>query len=209
MSPHEITQALEIWTLQSLLNLSILLGILAGGLALIRDYYQSLESHFSLRVSTELWRVGTIVAVDFLLAVVVLVGYLVLNPDVLADLKVAVPFQPVATVLFAWALCLRLFRGGHQPGSGANRIATGLILAANVVNMVGFTFVMEAASGAYLATHPSPAWTWIRTHLRSNSDPQGLELAQWTFLVCFPLLLLVLGWGARCALKSRRNLPEA
>ena len=87
MSQHEITKALEVWTLQSLLNLSILLGILAGGLALIREYYQSLESHLSLRVSTELWRVGTIVVVDLLLAVVVLVGYMVLNPDVLADIK--------------------------------------------------------------------------------------------------------------------------
>lgn len=204
MSQHEITKALEVWTLQSLLNLSILLGILAGGLALIREYYQSLESHLSLRVSTELWRVGTIVVVDLLLAVVVLVGYMVLNPDVLADIKVAVPFQPIATVLFAWALCLRLLRGAHQPGAPSARLAQGLLMTANAVNIVGFTFVMEAASGEYLATHPSPIWTWIKTHLRSNADPKGLELAQATFLVCFPALILILGWGAWSALKRKQ-----
>lgn len=209
MSAHEITKALEVWTLQSLLNLSILLGILAGGLALIQDYYRSLESRLSLRVSTELWRVGTIVIVDGLLAAVVLVGYLVLNPDVLADIKVAVPFQPAATVLFAWALCLRLFCGAHEPGGRNHHLAQGLVLAANAVNIVGFTFVMEAASGEYLALHPSPAWTWIKTHLRSNADPRGLELAQTTFLICFPLLLLVLVRGAYSAVASKRGNPEA
>lgn len=205
MSPQSITKALEVWTLQSLINLSILLGILAGGLALIQDYYRSLESRLSLRVSTELWRVGTIVVVDLLLAVVVLIGYLVLNPDVLADIKVAVPFQPAATVLFAWALCLRLFHGAHEPAAPAARLAQGLLLVANALNMVGFTFVMEAASGEYLATHPSPAWTWIRTHLRSNADPAGLELAQATFFVCLPLLLLVFAWGAASALRKKTN----
>ena len=29
MNPHDVAKALEIWTLQNLLNLSILLGILA------------------------------------------------------------------------------------------------------------------------------------------------------------------------------------
>lgn len=208
MSAHDITKALEVWTLQSLLNLSILLGILAGGLALVQDYYRSLEARLSLRVSTELWQVATILVVDGLLAAVVLIGYLVLNPDVLADIKVAVPFQPVATVLFAGALGLRLFRGAHDPGLPSSRTAQGLILAANALNIVGFSFVMEAASGEYLALHPSPAWTWIKLHLRSNADPHGLELAQITFLVCFPLLLGILGWGALSAIKARPGRRE-
>lgn len=208
MSHLEITKALEVWTLQSLLNLSILLGILAGGLALVQDYYRSLEARLSLRVSTELWRVGTILIVDGLLAAVVLVGYLVLNPDVLADIKVALPFQPAATVLFAWALCLRLFHGAHDPDHRSSRMAQRLILAGNALNMLGFTFVMEAASGEYLALHPSPLWTWIRTHLRSNANPYGLELAQATFFVCFPLLLAILGWGALSALKPRQGHRE-
>ena len=209
MTAQDITKALEVWTLQSLLNLSILLGILAGGLALIRDYYQSLESHLSLRVSTERWRVGTIVVVDLLLAVVVLVGYLVMNPDVLAEIKVAVPFQPIATVLFAWALCLRLFRGAHEATAPSARLAQGLLLAANAANIVGFTLVVEAASGEYIATHPGALRAWIKTHLCSSPDPRGMELAQMTFLVCFPALLLVLGWGAWSALKRKQPTDGA
>ncbi len=40
---HDIMKALEVWTLQTLLNVSILLGILAAGLALIQGYYRALE----------------------------------------------------------------------------------------------------------------------------------------------------------------------
>ena len=113
MNEHTIAKALEVWGLQSLLDVSILLGILAAGLALVQDYYKALEKHLSLRVSIELWRLFTVVLVDVLLVVVVLVGYLVLNPDIMADIKMAVPFYPAAVVLFSVALVLRLFRGGH------------------------------------------------------------------------------------------------
>jgi hypothetical protein len=68
-------------------------------------------------------------------------------------------------------------------------------LLGTAVNIIGFSIVMEAPSGEYLSHHPSPFWTFIKTHLRSNADPHGLELAQVTFYVCFPLLLLVLAWG--------------
>ena len=51
MTSHDIAKALEIWTLQNLINISIMVGILAAGLALVRDYYAALEKHLSLRVS--------------------------------------------------------------------------------------------------------------------------------------------------------------
>lgn len=54
MTGHDIAKALEVWTLQNLLNVSIMLGILACGLALVQGYYKSLEKHLSLRVSIEL-----------------------------------------------------------------------------------------------------------------------------------------------------------
>jgi hypothetical protein len=66
---------------------------------------------------------------------------------------------------------------------------------------VGFTFVAEAASEEYLAKHPSACWDYLKDHLRSNADHAGLELAQATFYICFPLLLAVLAWGFFSALK--------
>ena len=82
-----------------------------------QDYYKALEKHLTLRVSIEVWRIATVLVVDVLLVVVVLVGYVVLNPDIMADIKMAVPFCPLATILFAVALFLRLFHGGHEFGS--------------------------------------------------------------------------------------------
>jgi hypothetical protein len=202
MTEHDVVKALEVWGLQNLLNISIMLGILATGLALVRGYYRAMEERLSLRVSIELWQLLTVVCVDVFLAIVVLVGYVVLNPDIMADIKMAVPFYPVASVLFAVALILRLFRGGHEAGSPNHLRALYLMVAANLVNIVGFTFVAEAPSGEYLATHPSPFWDYVKTHLRSNADPAGLEVSQVTFYVCFPLLLAVFAGAVASAMKE-------
>jgi hypothetical protein len=202
MSEHEIAKGMEIWTLQTLLNVSIVLGILAAGLVIVQDYYRAMERRLSLRVSIELWRLATALVVDVLLAVVVLIGYLVLNPDIMADVKMAIPFCPVATILFAVALVLRLFHGGHIVGSSNYVWSLFLMLAANLVNVVGFTFVMGAASDEYLAVHPSAFWGIIKRYLRSNAEPRGLELSQITFYICFPILLVVFVWGAYSALRQ-------
>jgi hypothetical protein len=205
MTAHDITKALEIWTLQTLLNISIMLGILATGLALVHDYYKSLEKHLTLRVSIEIWRIFTVFIVDFMLVLVVLVGYLVLNPDIMADIKMAVPFYPIAVVHFSIALVLRLFHGGHELTSRNYFRSLYFMLAANLFNIVGFTFVAEAASDEYLAVHPSQGWEYIKSHFRSNADPSGLELTQITFYVCFPLLIAIFLWGFLSAIKKTEN----
>jgi len=208
MIQHDIAKALEVWALQNLLDFSILLGILAAGLAIVQGYYRELEKHLTLRVSIELWRVLTVLIVDVLLVAVVVVGYLVLNPDIMADIKIAIPFNPVATILFAVALVLRLFHGGHEAGSKNYFRSLYFMLAANVVNMVGFTFVAEAPSGEYLKRHPSDFWDFVKTCLRSNADPHGLELTQITFYVCFPILMAVLVWGVMSALGQLKAAKE-
>ena len=60
---------------------------------------------------------------------------------------------------------------------------------------------MEAPGGEYLAIHPSAFWTFIKTHLRSNAAPHGLEIAQLTFYICFPILIVVFIWGFAKALS--------
>jgi hypothetical protein len=202
MTQHDIAKALEVWALQNLLDFSILLGIVAAGLAIVQGYYRALEGQLTLRVSIELWRVFTVLAVDVLLVAVVVVGYLVLNPDIMADIKIAIPFNPVATILFAVALVLRLFHGGHEAGTENYFRSLYFMFAANLVNIAGFTFVAEAPSGEYLGRHPSPFWDFVKTHLRSNADPHGLELTQITFYICFPILMAVLVWGFVAALRQ-------
>jgi len=205
MNAHDIAKGLEVWTLQTLLNVSIMFGLLTLGFAIVQQYYESLKKYLTLRVSIEIWNVFTILITDFLLVVVVMVGLLVLNPDIMADIKIALPFVPVATILFAIALVLRLFRDGHRVG-GKNFIpALWFMFAANMLNIIGFSLVMEAPSGEYLAIHPSPFWTFVKTHLRSNAAPHGLELAQITFYVCFPIVNAVFLWGFASAMSGLKR----
>lgn len=206
MAGSDVVKALEVWTLQSLLNLSILLGVFVLGLILVQPYLRSLRQLLTLRVSVEIWDVVTRVVSDLLLAVVVAMGLLVLNPDIMADIKIAIPFVPVATILFALALVIRLLRGGHVVGSPAFVRSVWLLFAANVINVVGFSLVMEAPSGEYLAVHPSAFWTFVKTQLRSNAN---LELTQTVFFICFPVLMLVLLWGFWLAMKQMGDAGKA
>ena len=126
----------------------------------------------------------------------------------MADIKMAVPFCQVATVLFAFALVLRLFHGGHERGSPNFAHALKLMWAGNILNVLGFTVIMEAPSGEYLTSHPSPFWTYIKTHLRSNADPAGLELSQLTFYICFPLLVAIAIWAAVTACRQMKTTDQ-
>lgn len=208
MTGHDIAKALEVWTLQNLLNFSIMLGILVLGLSIVQQYYKSLEKYLTLRVSIEIWNLLITILVDVLLVIIMIVGYLVLNPDIMADIKIAIPFVPVATILFTIALLLRLFHGGHQPSNPNFLRSIWIMFVANIINIIGFTFIMEAPSGAYLENHPSAFWTFIKTHLRSNADPHGLELSQVTFYICFPILMIVLIWGFMSAISRLKKKGE-
>ena len=201
MGTHDLAKALEIWTLQNLVDLSIFFGMSAFVLALLQDYLDSLKGLLSLRVSVEVWEVFTRVMVDVALFFAVAFGFFVLNPDIMADIKIAVPFEPLATVLFAAAFVMRVFRGGHAPGSRWNRRAVKMMLAAVGLNLIGYTLIMEAPSAEYLNAHPSPFWSFLKHHLRSNAD---LDLSQIVFLVCFPLLLGIFGWGTYLGLARIR-----
>lgn len=203
MTTHIIEKALEIWTLQNLLNFSILLGIIALGLALAQQYYKSLEKYLTLKVSIEIWNVSTTLLVDILLVIVMVVGYIVLNPDIMADIKIAIPFVPIATILFTAALVIRLFHGGHQLSNPNFIRAVWIMLIANVINILGFTFVMEAPAQAYLERHPSSFWTFLKTQLRSNAN---LELSQITFWICFPILMIVFIWGFISAIDMLKKI---
>ncbi len=205
MTAHTIEKALEVWTLQNFVNFSIILGFLALGLSIVQNYYKSIEKKLTLKVSIELWNVLTIIVVDLALVVIVVVGYMVMNPDIMADIKIAIPFVPVATILFTIALVIRLFYKGSNPENKTFMLATWFMFFANILNIIGFTFIMEAPSGEYLENHPSLFWTFIKTHLRSNANPAGLELSQITFYICFPIMTAVLIWGFVSGIRQLKN----
>jgi len=202
MDEHIIAKGLEIWTLQTLLNVSIILGIFTLGFIIIQNYYHSLQKYLSLRVSIEIWELITTLVTDLFLAITVIIGFLILNPDIMADIKVAVPFVPIATAVFAWGLIIRLFYNGHKPSDKNFRFSTWLIFIANAINIIGFSFIMEAPGKEYLQDHPSEFWNFIKAYFRSNSVPHGIEIAQITFYIIFPILLIIFVIGFSRFMKN-------
>jgi energy-coupling factor transporter transmembrane protein EcfT len=144
-------------------------------------------------VVNEVWEAATDLIADGLMFLVVLVGLFVVNPDIMADIKVGLPFVPLGFVLIAAALVVRLWHGGREVGSTAWKVVLGLLVLACLVNWFGYTFVMEAAGDEYLELHPD-ARHWVAlAGLRSNCNP---DLTMQTFLWANPALMLALGWAA-------------
>ena len=208
MTSHDIQKALEIWSLQSLLDTSIMLGVIALGLAIVQQYYKSLEEYLTLRVSVEVWNLVVTILVDILLAIVMVIGLLVFNLDIMADIKMAIPFTPIAIILFVIALFLRLFYGGHKPSNPNFLRSIWVLFVANIINIIGFTFVMEPPGSEYFGDHSSAFWTFINTHLKSNADPHGLALSKLAFYIFYPILIIVLIWGFASAVKILKNKGE-
>jgi len=197
MNQEQLTRglgkALEIWTLQNLCDLAILAGFVALGLFAGRAYLEGLKSRMTLRVATEAWENLADIGVDALLAGVALVALLVTNMDIMADIKIGLPFVPLGFLLMTVALVVRLFHGGGVVGSKAWTVVLVLLVLGCLANWFGFTFVMEGAGDEYVELHPSTSAFWQGLdHLRSNKNP---DLAMATFVWAGPGLLLAFGWA--------------
>jgi hypothetical protein len=165
---HSIQKGLEVWSLQNVCDAAILLSFVILALVAGRAYLETLKNRLTLRVATEVWEAGTDLGLDMLLFAVVLVGLFVINPDIMADIKIALPWVPLAFVLMAVVLVIRVCYGGREVGSRAWWAAVTLLALAGLANWFGFTFVMEAAGEEYLALHPN-AQVWVAlSRLRSD-----------------------------------------
>lgn len=192
-----IRKALEMWTLQNVCNGAILLGFVVLPLVVGRGYLEVLKTRLSLRVAIEAWETGVDIIVDALLFFVTLVGVFITNLDVLADIKVAVPWIPLAMLLMGVALIIRAFYGGHVPGSTAWWTALGVIFVACVLNWFGFTFVMEAPGHEFVNLPFADTLMSLR-NMRSNVN---FGLTMTTFLFMAPLFGLLFLWAFLAAAR--------
>lgn len=177
---------LELWTLITLVDFSLVLLVLGFVLHLAQAYYDRTLTDFRLRLSGENWGLVFLAVRDGSLFLAFALGLLFINPDIMADIKLAVPFMPLGTVLLGWALIVKLaadIRGSNKTAA----LFLGLLSAAVLVQFFGYTFVMEAAPEEWQAGQ-TVFWSALRG-MRSNVNP---SLALATFYVCFPLLLLTL-----------------
>jgi hypothetical protein len=188
-------KALEIWSLQNLCDGAVMLGFLVLALVASRGYLEALKSRLSLRVAIETWDTLIDLGADILLLFAALIGLFITNLDIMADIKIAVPWVPLGLALMGLALILRAFYGGHVPGSRAWWAALGLIAFGCALNWFGFTFVMEAPGHEYLKLPFADALISL-DNMRSNANT---GLAMITFFCVAPLFALEFAWAVIAA----------
>jgi len=192
---HAINKGLEFWSLQCLCDAAIMVSFVILAMITGRCYLDGIRQRLTLRVAAEAWEVGTDLLIDLLMGFVALVGLFVVNPDILADIKIGLPWVPLAMVSMAIALVVRAFHGGRSVGSKAWWIVLALVTVACAANWFGFTFVMEAAGEGYLKDHGNSVWPTLQ-RMRSDFNP---DLAMATFQWAHPTLVLVFVWAVVAA----------
>lgn len=197
-----VHKSLEIWTAQTLCDLGILFSIVSFLLHIGRPYFERILGRLTLRVAADLWWLVYVVLRDGTLLVAVLFGFLNLNLDLMADIKIGLPFVPFGTVALAAALVVKVFRNSEDINKSF-RLSTYLVILGAFLNTLGYVLVMESPGDEYAA---SKTMLWKTFHSwRSNENP---ELATMTFYVSFILLVVVVGYAALKAVQLYSNVKE-
>ena len=179
-------KALEIWTAQTLLNLGILFSIISALLHIGRPYFERILSRMTLRVAADIWWLVYVVLRDGLLFFSVLFILLNVNLDLMADIKVGLPFVPMGMVVLVIALIIKVFRNTEDLNK-LSRVNNYIITFAAFLNYLGYLLVMEAPGNEYAAAQ-QPFWQIMKS-MRSNLNPW---LSTIVFYITFGLLIITL-----------------
>ncbi len=188
-------KALEVWTAQTICNVGILLSILSFLLHIGRPYFERILGRMTLRVAADLWWLVYVVLRDGSLLFAVLFGFLNLNLDLMADIKIGLPFVPLGTVALSVALVFKVSRNTEDVNVSF-RFSAYWVSVGAALNSIGYVLVMEAPGDEYEVARTA-FWQVLKSW-RSNANP---ELATITFVVTIVLLASV---GVYATIRSLR-----
>ncbi|MFA3783506.1 hypothetical protein ABRY23_10630 [Melioribacteraceae bacterium 4301-Me] len=177
-------KALEIWTAQTLLDLGILFSIISALLHIGRPYFERILSRMTLRVAADLWWLIYIVLRDGLLFFSILFIFLNVNLDLMADIKIGLPFVPFGMIVLIISLIIKVFRNTEDYNK-LSKINNYIIAFGAFLNFLGYVLVMEAPGDEYAAAK-QPFWQIMKS-LRSNLNP---ELSTVVFYITFAILII-------------------
>lgn len=175
-------KALEMWTAQTICDIGILLSLVSFLLHVGRPYFERILARLPLRVAADIWWLMYVVLRDGTLFLAVILGLFTLNPDLMADIKIGLPFVPLGTVALSAALAIKVFKNAEDVNR-ASRLVTSLVAVGLLLNTVGFVFVMEAPGDEYKLGKMA-FWQTLRSW-QSNANP---DLSILTFYVSISLL---------------------
>lgn len=200
-----ISKGLELWTIVTLYDIGLILLLLAIILHFSSGYFAESLGKFKFRVSKENWSILFFLIRDYSLFAAFGISVVLINPDMFADVKLPMPFFPLATVLLGIALIFKL-QGRLYKDPSQERLFTIFLLATAIVQYLGFVLVMEAAPTEWISSgHASEFWMSLRL-LRSNLNP---ALSMWSFVLSFLSLLVIFILMIRAGLKSKKIIDEA
>jgi len=192
-------KALEVWSAQSILDLGILFSIISALLHIGRPYFERILSRMTLRVAADLWWIAYVILRDGLLFFSVLFIFLNTNLDLMADIKIALPFVPFGMVLLVIALLIKVF-GNTEDVNKLSIINNYIICTGAFLNLIGYAFVMESPGDEY-AVATQPFWIFMDS-LRSNKNPW---LATVVFYITFGMLIITFLVAIILSIKQARQ----
>lgn len=197
-----LAKELEVFAAQTTCDIGILLSILSFALHIGRPYFDRILGRFTLKVAADIWWEIYIILRDGSLFIAVLLGFLSLNPDLMADIKIGLPFVPLGTVALTMALMSKLFRNAEDVNRSYIRTVYWVTLGA-FLNVFGYVFIMEAPGEEY-ASAQSAFWK-LMVSLRST---QNAPLAMTTFYVAFGLMALIALVATARAIKVLKKTAD-
>ncbi len=181
-------------------TIGLMVGILfigAFSLQIARNYFLRTLDKFTLRLGADIWWLAYIMIRDGLMFGALLLGFELFFVGTYGDYQIAVPFMPLAIVLTAAVLVIKLVRDPDEEEK-TNRVVSTLIAVATFLYVFGVLMVTETIAGygnaGYIVTSTGAITTasggsdiWTITY-NLFSSTVNTQLAIWTFYVCFTAL---------------------
>ncbi len=184
--------ALSVYTEATISILITLLTLLALSIQLARGYFLRILRKFTLRLAADIWWLIYIILRDASIFLIVFMGFMLFWPGIYQDFPIAVPFQPLAIVVFAGALLLMYLKDTDEEPYW-NSILTILVIIGTTLYAGGTVLVTESAT--QLGTLPPTVsmntdniWGFFNTYFNSMNNP---AMSIYTFYVCFVSLVVI------------------
>ena len=169
----------------------------AFSLQIARNYFLRTLDKFTLRLGADIWWLAYVMIRDGLMFGALLLGFEVFFVGTYGDYAIAVPWMPLAIVLTALVLLIKLVKDTDEDEKW-NRLVSTLIAGASFFYIFGVLMVTESIAGYGTAgyiwnadgTISTPAggsdmWTFA---YNTFSSTVNVPLATLTFYVCFTAL---------------------
>ncbi len=203
-SSSDISTGVGIFTEATIALTVGMLFIGAFSLQIARNYFLRTLDKFTLRLGADIWWLAYIMIRDGLAFGALLLGFELFFVGTYGDYAIAVPFMPLAIVLTAAVLVIKLVRDPDEEEVW-NRAVSTLLAAATFFYVFGILMVTESVAGygnaGYLVTSTgaittaaggSDIWTIVYNAFSSTVNTQ---LAIVTFYVCFTALAAFAGYA--------------